>query len=115
MARKTKYMQTLYVLTINSLFSKPLALPLAKSQTLMCLLAKFRLRKQSSIIAFANEKSLYSNGLPFARLQHRLQNCQLSPLTSLQVQAVSFAVCKEKSIENQSINKFSFASLFAQN
>lgn len=45
----------------------------------------------------------------------RLQNCQLSPLTSLQAQAVSFAVCKEKVIENQSVTKFPFATLFAQN
>lgn len=62
----------------------------------------------------AKKKTLNINVLEKSSLQVSLQSYQLSPLTSLQVQAVSFAVCKEKSIENQSINKILFASLFAK-
>lgn len=115
MARKISSMQTLYYMIINILISKPLALPLAKSQTLICMIAKFRLRIESILVAFANEKPLYFNHLASTRLHHRLQICQLSALTSLQVQVVSFAVCKEKFIENQGVYLNSFAGLFANN
>ncbi|MCH8556108.1 MAG: hypothetical protein LAT76_13190, partial [Schleiferiaceae bacterium] len=64
---------------------------------------------QSIITAFANENSLYFKAFPFTRLHHRLQTCQLSALTSLQVQAVSFEVCKERNTVNQLINQTFFA------
>jgi hypothetical protein len=53
--------------------------------------------------------------LVISRLQHRLRTWQLSLLTSLQVQVVSFAVCKEIVIEYHNVNKISFTNLFAQN
>jgi hypothetical protein len=40
-------------------------------------------------------------------LQVSLQSCQLSTLTSLQVQEVSYSVCKEKRIASQGIAKYS--------
>ena len=105
----------LSILTSLQVQAVSFASSFARISTSTRLYQPLRLRKQSTITSFANENSLYFKGLSFTRLQHRLQTCQLSPLTSLQVQKVSFEVCKEKAIENQSINKFSFATLFAQN
>ncbi len=114
MARKINNPQTVCVLVINVLSRIALAVPLANNQTFTSSFAKFRLRIESILVAFANENILYFKGFPFTRLQHRLQNCQLSSLTSLQVQAVSFAVCKERNTVNQPINQNFFAALFAK-
>lgn len=113
--KKIEVLQTKKQLIINALDVFSFASSFAKTSTSTRLCQSLRLRMQSSITAYANENSLYFKGLSITRLQHRLQTYQLSPLTSLQVQAVSFVVFKEKVIENQSVNKFSFASLFAQN
>ncbi len=95
------------------IFIELIKIPLANNQTLIGSFARFRLQVERYFSVFANEKPLYFKCLPITRLQYRLQICQLSSLTSLQVQAVSFAVFKEKMIDNQSINKFLFARLFA--
>ncbi|MCG9879079.1 MAG: hypothetical protein MH472_00630 [Bacteroidia bacterium] len=100
---------------INILISKPLALPLAKSQTLICMFAKFRLRIKSILVFIANENFLYFSDLPFIRLQHRLQNTQLSSLTCLLAQEVSYSICKERGTINQSFNQIFFAGMFANN
>lgn len=63
----------------------------------------------------AKKIMLLINELENSSLQSSLQSCQLRTSTCLLVQAVSFADCKEKTIENQSVNKISFANLFAQN
>jgi hypothetical protein len=84
MVRKTKYLQTLYLLIINILILKPLALPLADKQTFASSFAKFRLRIKSFLVAFTNQKPLYFKYLAITRLHHRLQICQLNALTSLQ-------------------------------
>jgi hypothetical protein len=115
MERKINRLQTVFSLIINVLKNIPLAIPLANKQTLMRWFAKFRLQIQNIIRLFANEKTLISNGFSAYRLRHRLQSCQLSPLTSLQAQVVSFAVCKEQTKENQSIHPNIFASFFANN
>lgn len=86
----------------------------AKISTLIRQFNLHRLRIQSSIIAFANGKPLISNGFSAYRLRHRLQICQLSPSTCLQVQAVSFASFKEQFIEKQFISTIFFASFFAK-
>ena len=114
MERKIRFMQTLYLLITNVLILKSLALPLANNPTFTSSFAKFCLRIESFLVAFTNENPLYFSHLSFTRLQYRLQTCLLSSLTCLQVQEVSFAVCKDKMIENHSVNKFSFESLFAQ-
>lgn len=112
--RRISNTQTLLMLVIYAFKKIPFALTLANNQTLIGSFAKFRLRIQAIIRDFANENPLYFNHLVISRLQHRLQICQLRSFTSLQVQAVSFAVCKEKAIENQCINLNFFASLFAK-
>lgn len=43
--------------------------------------------------------------LAHSSLQVSLQSCQLSPSTSLQVQEVSYSVCKEKTIASLGIAK----------
>ena len=115
MQRKIEFMQTVYSLIINMLFIKPLALPLAKNQTLVFSFLNFSLRVDLICKRLIEYISLFVSKLKFYRLQYRLQKSQLSPLTSLQVQAVSFAVYKENRIENQKVNKTFFAGLFANN
>lgn len=115
MQRKIEFMQTVYSLIINMLFIKPLALPLAKNETLVFSFLNFRLRVDLICKRLIEYISLFVSKLKFYRLQYRLQKSQLSPLTSLQVQAVSFAVYKENRIENQKVNKTFFAGLFANN
>lgn len=115
MQRKIEFMQTVYLLIINMLVIKPLALPLAKNQTLVFSFLNCRLRVDLMCKRLIKYISLFVSKLKFYRLQYRLQKSQLSPLTSLQVQAISFAVYKENSIENQKVNKTFFAHLFANN
>lgn len=86
----------------------------AKIPTLISQYNLHRLRIQSSIIAFANGKPLISNGFSAYRLRHRLRKLQLSSMTSLQVQVVSFASCKQHFIEKQFINTLFFAGFFAK-
>lgn len=122
MQRRIINLQALFVLIINKLQTKPLAVPLAKPQTSAGLFAKFRLRIQTILRGFANVKPLYFSYFWSSRLQYRLQSCQLStycvilfPLAlCLQKQMFLQTVCKEKSIQYQSINKSSFAALFAK-
>lgn len=115
MQRRINNLQTVIILIINSLQTKPLAVPLAKLQTLTGLVAKFRLRIQTNLSVFANVKPLYFKHLEFNRLQNRLQSCQLNLLTCLQVQADSFVDFKEKNAVNQPINQAFFAGLFVNN
>jgi hypothetical protein len=89
--------------------------PLAKKSTLRPHLFKYRLRfqlicKRSNVFI-----SLFFKELNLDRLQNRLQKPQLSSLTCLQVQVVSFAVGKEEFSEYQVIDKILFATLFAKN
>jgi hypothetical protein len=115
MARKINIAQTVYALVINILSMIAFAAPLANNQTFTSSFAKFRLRIESILVAFANEKPLYFNHLASTRLHHRLQICQLNALTSLQVQAVSFEVCKERKLDFKSVSNIFFAALFANN
>lgn len=63
----------------------------------------------------AKKNILIISDLQNSSLQVSLQSCQLSTSTSLQVQAVLFAVCKEQTAINQRIHPNIFASLFASN
>jgi hypothetical protein len=113
--KKVEVLQTKKQLIINALSVFSFASSFAKISTSTRLCDSFCLRMQSIITAFANENHLFFNYLAINRLQHRLQICQLSSLTSLQVQAVSFAVCKERNTVNQPFNRIFFAALFANN
>lgn len=62
----------------------------------------------------AKKNILIISELHNSSLQISLQSRQLSPLTSFQVQAVSFAVYKEQSIVNQNFHSNFFANLFAK-
>ncbi len=53
----------------------------------------------------AKKKQLNISALEHSSLKVSLQKHQLSPLTSLQVQAVSFAVCKEDRNNSTSLKK----------
>lgn len=117
MVRKDKIgvLQTKKYLTFSDLCLFSFAGSFAKISTLIRQFNLHRLRIQRIITPFANEKFLIFNVFSVSRLRHRLQSCQLSLLTSLQVQAVSFAVYKEQTAINQRIHPNIFASLFASN
>ena len=100
------------MLIIRRLRIIPLAIPLAKNQTSIHLLAQFRLQILAVLKHFVTPNYLILNNLINTRLQNRLQSCQLNPLTCLQVQAVLFAAYKEKINVNQPINKNCLANLF---
>lgn len=116
MVRKNKIgvLQTKKYLTFSVLFFFSFAGSFAKISTLIRQFNLHRLRIQRILKPFANEKLLIFNVFSVSRLRHRLQSCQLSPLTSLQVQAVSFAVCKEQTIVNQSIHSNLFEKPFCR-
>jgi len=116
MVRKKKIdvLQTKYPLIINALSIVPFASSFAEISTLTSLCHSFRLRIQSIITAYANEKPLYFNHLAFSHLHHRLQISQLSAMTSLQIQVPSFAVCNDDSIDNQPFEQILLASVFAK-
>lgn len=113
MQRRINNLQTVFPLIINGLKIKPLAIPLAKSQTSKRLFSKFRLRIQPIFRDYANVKPLSFSHFVLYRLQYRLQSYQLRQLTCLQDQEVFSLGCKEKCPENQSINRTLFAGLFA--
>lgn len=108
-------MQSVFMLIIKGLKIKPLAIPLAKNQTSIHLFAEFRLRLQTVLRNFIMPNYLILNNLIKPPLQNRLQIFQLSHSICLQVQAVSFAVCKEKNTVNQPIYKTISAGLFVNN
>jgi hypothetical protein len=108
-------MQALFLLIINSLEIKPLAIPLANSATYHATRCRYPLRIQWFCKRFIDSNLLVFNQLACNRLRFRLQKHQLSPSTRLQVPVVSFAACKEKLIDNQAIAKNLFAGLFAKN
>jgi hypothetical protein len=111
--RRINNLQTVILLIINGLTIKPLAIPLAKNQTSKRLFTKFRLRIQTIFRDYANVKPLSFSHFVLYRLQYRLQSYQLRLLTYLQVQEDYSLGCKEKSLEDQSINRILFAGLFA--
>jgi len=71
----------------------------------------------------AKNKQLNNNALKKSSLQFSLQSCQLSTYSAtllplalcLQKQMFLQTVCKENSIQYQSINKIPVAALFAKN
>lgn len=113
--KKIEVLQTKYQLIINTLSIHLFASSFAKISTLTSLYHSFRLRIQSIITAYTNEKPLYFNHLAFSHLRHHLQISQLSALTSLQIQVLSFAVCNDDSIDNQPFEQILLASYFAKN
>ncbi|MGY6744814.1 MAG: hypothetical protein ACXIUQ_18915 [Cecembia sp.] len=74
-----------------------------------------RLRFSSLMGHFANGILLIWRDWMHIRLRHRLRKLQLSPLTSLQVRVVLFAVCKERTTVNQHVNPFFFEGFLANN
>ena len=115
MARKINNTQTVYMLTIHELSKIALAVSLANNQTFTRSFAKFRLRISAVLKHFVNEIYLFFKHLDLDRLQTRLQSFQLSALTCLQVQAVSLKDLKEKTIDNQKIDKILHAGLLVNN
>jgi hypothetical protein len=117
MVRKKKIavLQMKNKLIFNTLYKFSFASSFAKIPTSTRLCQSLRLRIQNTITAFVSKKGLFFKGLSVYYLQQCMQSCQFGALTSLQVQEVSFAVFKEKVIENDSVTKFPFANLFAQN
>lgn len=112
MVRKEKIevLQTKNNLIINDLECLSFAGSFAKILTLISGWSLHRLPNQNIITPFANEKRLIFNSFSNSRLRNCLQIYQLSTSTSLQVQAVLFAVCKEQTAINQRIHPNILAS-----
>jgi hypothetical protein len=100
-------------LIINVLYYFSFAGSFARVQTSAFIHQRYRLRCKSIFKDFTQRISLFFSDLISIRLQYRLQSYQLRLLICLQDQEVFSLGCKEKSPEDQSIDRILFAGLFA--